>query len=228
MRNKTLEQNSAQSLAGLQVDLLQKLRDGNMSFKQLEWFKNLTFEEREELINKLAEAKYQKTKLITKGIEIPELTEEFSPKKYFAQRKNGKRCFGYDYYFEKLVLDLSHKVLSLPAMSFDMYGFNKAVYDEEEVIDHSYISLSNGFMIREEILRVIAYLTSKQPNGEEGILRTNGYSTIIGYMMESNHVVIPIHVIWEKDYSRWYCNTDGRTPFIDNPYILSRNKLCKQ
>ncbi len=50
MRNKNLEQYSAHKIAGLQIDLLQKLRTGNASIEQFEWFNNLTFEQREELI----------------------------------------------------------------------------------------------------------------------------------------------------------------------------------
>lgn len=52
MRTKTLEQNSAQDFAGLQVDQLQKLRNGNITFEQVKWFNNLSFEQREKLINK--------------------------------------------------------------------------------------------------------------------------------------------------------------------------------
>lgn len=52
MRTKTLEQYSAQKIAGLQTDQLQKLRNGNMTFDQIKWFTNLSFEEREELFGK--------------------------------------------------------------------------------------------------------------------------------------------------------------------------------
>lgn len=55
MRTKTLEQNSAQDFAGLQVDLLQKLRNGNMTWKQIDWFRSLSFEKREELLGKQPE-----------------------------------------------------------------------------------------------------------------------------------------------------------------------------
>jgi len=55
MRQKTLEQKSAQELAGLQVDLLQRLRNGNMSWEQIDWFRNLSFEEREASMDKQSE-----------------------------------------------------------------------------------------------------------------------------------------------------------------------------
>ena len=56
MRTKTLEQRTAQEFVGLQVDLLQKLRNGSMSFEQALWFINqLSFEQREELMGKQPE-----------------------------------------------------------------------------------------------------------------------------------------------------------------------------
>jgi hypothetical protein len=55
MRTKTLEQNTAQDFAGLQIDQLSKLRNGNITFEQVKWFNNLTFEQREALMGKLPE-----------------------------------------------------------------------------------------------------------------------------------------------------------------------------
>lgn len=56
MRKKTLEQKTAQDLAGLQIDLLSKLRNGNITFEQVEWFRNITFEQREALMGKQPES----------------------------------------------------------------------------------------------------------------------------------------------------------------------------
>ncbi len=52
MRIKTLEQKTAQDFAGLQIDLLSKLRNGNITFDQVKWFNNLTFDQREVLMGK--------------------------------------------------------------------------------------------------------------------------------------------------------------------------------
>lgn len=69
MRKKTLEQNTAQDFAGLQVDQLQKLRNGNMTFEQVKWFNNLSFEQREALMGKQPE-KEAILKLISEAHEI--------------------------------------------------------------------------------------------------------------------------------------------------------------
>lgn len=55
MRSRTLEQETAQDFAGLQIDLLQKLRNGGMSWEQVKWFKNLSFDQREALMGKQPE-----------------------------------------------------------------------------------------------------------------------------------------------------------------------------
>ncbi len=69
MRTKTLEQITAQDFAGLQVDQLQKLRNGNMTFEQVKWFNNLSFAEREALMGKQPE-KALILKLISEAHEI--------------------------------------------------------------------------------------------------------------------------------------------------------------
>ena len=55
MRTKTLVQNTADILAGLQIDQLSKLRNGNITVEQVKWFNNLTFEQREALMGKQPE-----------------------------------------------------------------------------------------------------------------------------------------------------------------------------
>lgn len=69
MRTKTLEQNTAQGFAGLQIDLLGKLRNGNMTFQQIKWFNNLSFEQREALMGRQPE-KALILKLISEAHEI--------------------------------------------------------------------------------------------------------------------------------------------------------------
>lgn len=69
MRTKTLEQNTAQDFAGLQIDQLSKLRNGNITFEQVKWFNNLTFEQREALMGKQPE-KVAILKLLSGAHEI--------------------------------------------------------------------------------------------------------------------------------------------------------------
>jgi hypothetical protein len=52
MRTKTLEQKTAHDFAGLQIDQLQKLRNGNMTYEQAYWWNNISYEQREQLMGK--------------------------------------------------------------------------------------------------------------------------------------------------------------------------------
>ncbi|MBP9802792.1 MAG: hypothetical protein KBD14_00585 [Candidatus Pacebacteria bacterium] len=54
MGKKVLAEDSAK-LAGLQIDLLQKMRNGNLSMDHLEYFLNLNFSQREELLGRKPE-----------------------------------------------------------------------------------------------------------------------------------------------------------------------------
>ncbi|MBX9837580.1 MAG: hypothetical protein K2X69_04600 [Silvanigrellaceae bacterium] len=78
MRLKTLEQITAQDFAVLQVDLLSKLRSGNLTFEQLRWFTNLQFEKREEMLGK---------KPVPKVLEILSILESIS--QFYVEALDG-------------------------------------------------------------------------------------------------------------------------------------------
>lgn len=54
MGKKVLAEDSAK-LAGLQIDLLQKMRNGNVSIDHLDYFLNLNFSQREEMLGRVPE-----------------------------------------------------------------------------------------------------------------------------------------------------------------------------
>ncbi len=164
--------------------------------------------------------KSNKLKLEAQGIEIPELTEEFDPKNYFTENQKVKYYFGDN--FQKHVLNPAQKVSNLTAMSFDKHKFTETIYGKE-IMEHFQISESVGLMTREEILRVIAYLTSLQPKGESGTLQTNGYSTIIGYMMCHDGVVRAVRVDWYSGTSMWRCYCNDLGDWNAGHELLSRN-----
>lgn len=60
---KILQQNSADNLAGLQIDYLNKLRSGSLSFNQAKWWNNLLYEQRELVMGKSP----GNLKLVTEG-----------------------------------------------------------------------------------------------------------------------------------------------------------------
>lgn len=195
MRTKTLEQKSAQELAGLQVDLLQKLRNGSMSFEQALWFINqLSFEQREKLMGKSVKPEHPKMKIVDSNVAVSGLIfGEFNPQMYFNENKTVKYWKSDN--FQKYVLNPAKTTNNLPEMSFSKYQFTETIYDKE-IMEHFQISESKGLMTREEILWIIASLASKQP----GQLQNNGYATIIGYMLCSDGVVRAVRVSWSSGF----------------------------
>jgi ABC-type antimicrobial peptide transport system ATPase subunit len=148
MGTKTLEQNSAQDLAGLQVDILQKLRTGNMSWEQIDWFKNLSFEKREKLIGKsISNIEHPKMKLQNSNIVVDALTEEINPLKYFTENKKVKYYLGDN--FKKYVLNGVKTINGLPQTNFSKHKFTETIYDKE-IMKHFHISESNGLMTPEK------------------------------------------------------------------------------
>lgn len=220
MRTKTLEQNSAQDFAGLQVDQLQKLRNGNMTFEQVKWFTNLSFEQREKLMGKLVKSEHPKMKLTNPYVVATGLAGEFNPQRYFTENKNVKYWKSDN--FNKHVLNPAKIISNLPRMNFSKHQFIKTIYDKE-IMEYFQISEITGLMSREEILWIISSLTNKQPKGEAGALLNDGYATIIGYMLCDDGVVRVFSVYWDSGDARWGCYCRDLDGWNAGSEILSRN-----
>ena len=203
MRIKTLEQKSADSLAGLQIDLLQRLRNGNMSFEQIEWFKNLRFEQREKLMGKIVITKNPKIEIADTDIVIPRLIGGFYPQEHFTENKDVE--YLKDGNFKKYVLGPVKTISSLPEINFSKYQFVETVTNEE-IREHLQISESTGLMEREEILWTIFNLTTGQLKDKPDFLFDNGHSTIIGYMLCGDGVVRSVVVRWSVMWLAWHCD----------------------
>lgn len=67
--SKTLGQYTADDLAGLQIDLMSKLRKGNLLYEEIKWFNNLSDTERSFLFKKHARSR-SVLKLITKAMDL--------------------------------------------------------------------------------------------------------------------------------------------------------------
>lgn len=204
MRTKTLEGSSAQDFAGFQVDLIQKLRSGNMSYDQILWFKGLTFEQREELMGKplVQQKEYSGMKLINSNVVVVGLKEELNFDQYFTKNNNVKYYMSDD--FEEYVLNGTKTVNSLPDKNFSKFKFLKTINDFEIIVNFK-ISNPKKLMTQEQILWTIAVLTSKQSKGEAGILLTNGRSTVIGYLYCIDCVVRVVKISYNFGGNEWWC-----------------------
>lgn len=208
------------SLAGFIMECLTNI----LSFKQVSYWLGHKSELKKRLqevfgIN-TAKQEHPKMKLVASGIEIPELVEETDFQKIFTENKKVRYWFGDN--FKKHVLIPAKKVSNLPAMSFDKHKFIETIYDSE-IMEHFQISKLAGLMTREEIIRVVEYLTSLQPKGEAGTLQTNGCSTVIGYMLCDDGVVRVVSVDWFSGGSGWSCVCVDLDDWDAGSEVLSRN-----
>jgi len=207
------------SLAGFIMECLSSI----LSFKQVSYWlghKSELKKKIQEVFGISVKTEHPKMKLELEGIQVPEIIEEIDFQKHFNENKEVKYYKGDD--FLKHVLNPAQKVSSLSAMSFDKHKFTETIYDKE-IMEHFQISKSAGLMTREEILRSIAFLTSKQPKGEVGILQNNGYATLIGYLLCDDGVVRAVYVYWNSVSGKWYCSCGDLDDWYGGRGLLSRN-----
>jgi len=151
---------------------------------------------------------------------IESLTGEYNPIEKLTNNK-VKYYFGND--FKIHILNPVKVVDGIPEMKFSKHKFTETTYDKE-IMENFGISEKSGLMTREEILRVIDDLTSKQPKGEDVILINDGNCTIIGYLMCDDGVVRVAYVRWDSDYARWYCYCKDLGRWDSGNEVLSSNK----
>ena len=143
--------------------------------------------------------------LIDDSVVIEEFAK-FNPRDYFIENKRKiKYCLGD--YFKEYILSKAEVISHLLEIKFFNYQFIKTIYDKEimEIFSISKSQEKNGLISREMALQTIAYLTSKQPNGEIGTLLNNGLVTIIGYTLCKDKIIRVVYVIWDKVKREWGC-----------------------
>lgn len=196
-KKRSLEQNSAKTLAEWLIYFLQKLNNGSLSLEQLDWFCNLSFNEREKLLGKVIK-KHLKIELVESGLIIPELNREIIPEFSFL-----KESYYLGDSFNKHIFSKVNSINNLPRMSLSRNKFIKLIYDTE-IMDYFKISKSSGLMKPEEILWIILNLTGLQLNGEEGVLLTNNFFNIIGYILCDDGIIRVVYVNYTKE-KKWAC-----------------------
>lgn len=161
----------AAKLAGLQIDLLQKIRKGHITPSHLEWFLGLTREQRDAFVSS------GRTNLKSVGvITIPATTGTFVAE-------------------EKFVHDTGHNVsvkISDISNDFETWFLNGDSKTEDSIGEQTlcYAKLRRASVVgpiitelggvakAEVTLFEIFFLMERQGSGEDGILLNNGYANI--------------------------------------------------
>jgi len=213
--SKKLDEITGYKIAGLTMDLMSKLRDEVIDIKEFEKFLTMSKEERRKTFGTVN----SKIRFLNSDVVINVITGKYNPKEKLTNNK-VKYYFGDS--FKTHILNPAKVVDGISEMKFSKHKFAETTYDKE-IMENFGISEKSGLMTREEIIKVIDDLTSKQPKGEEGILINDGNCTIIGYLMCDDGVVRVAFVSWSSDDAEWHCYCDDLDIWSAGYEALSRN-----
>lgn len=158
----------------------------------------------------------QGLRLVNNSVVIPALISTFNPEEYFTENKKVRYTLLDN--FREHVLDPVKPFSGLQDICVSKHVLEWTMYDNE-----IRKRLEVKLMSREEILWTITNLTSKQPNGEKGVLLTNGCATIIGYLRCDDGVVRVVFVHFFAIFNQWCCRCIELGQWGADDEVLSRN-----
>ena len=217
-----LDEITGHKLAGLNMDLLGKLREGIISIPEFEGFLSMPAEERRRIFG--IAPKIEKNLAFRQNITIPACTEHFVPDEKFNKNKKVKYWKGDN--FIKYLLDATSPFDSVAEATLAQSTLKKQTTDKD-IMSLIGVTQTEGLLTKEEILWRISYLTEQQPKGEEGALLVNGYATIIGYFRCSDGAVRVANVGWRSGDRVWRCFVSdlGGTWGAGDEVLSSNNPL---
>ena len=144
-------------------------------------------------------------------------TPSFSKDSFFG--KNGPVQFHFwDNFTNKVLKNIPNEIAGFEG-SLTQTQLTKGMYDREILSE-----LGNPKPFTpEEFGAVISHLLTKQPNGENGNLLTNGYANIFYVQLEDR--LVAVFVRWLSDYREWGFDAyavDG-TGWFDGRCVFSRS-----
>lgn len=176
--SKNIEVDAAK-LAGLQIDMLQKLRDGQMTIKQMEWFNNLSNDERDYLLEK----RFEKINL-------------FDPKKFFKTKSGLRVPDG----FKKNILSAAKPIEKTQIVSISSFDLKRLMNGTQIRTE---LSKNHVFEVSEFCL-YLANKVQKQSEEEEEEFLLNGEGNL-HFVYGKKHFMVCVHRnITEQ---RWCINT---------------------
>lgn len=193
------------SLIGLLIDLLVRIKSGNITMAQFTGFLKLSKKQRNQKFGILAVEETDHLSLKDDYVTVPALVSAFDPQEKFRHNKEVKYFLGGN--FEKYVLNPTQPFNDAPEMSFSQYIL-KGTTNDNDIMSELEIN-PDRLLTRKQILWTIYELTNRQPQGQDGVLLTKNYdATIIGYFMCDDGVVRVAYVFWAADDGEWGCSCD--------------------
>ncbi|MBU1046531.1 hypothetical protein KKH36_02000 [Patescibacteria group bacterium] len=183
MTNKDIEVDAAKKLAGLQIDQLSKLRSNQITFKHLEWFNNLSKDER----NYLLEKRFEK--------------DLFIPNKAFQNRKG----LWVSSDFKERILLVAEPIEKNKTISTSFIDLKKPMADTEVRANPP----KNHVFRADEFCLYLIDKIRQQPYREEGEFLINGKANI-HFVYGKNDRVFLVAVDWrvlDLCIPEWHVNT---------------------
>ncbi len=188
MAQKSSKEESAYTLAGLTIDLYQKLRNEKVSLSQLSGFNNLPENEREQL----SRGNYRVIKKEGRIITLPAVNGSILP--LFSEHKEGDDAqFHWDS-FKVLILQSSH--IYVDKMKIQECVFEESVSDVK-IMKHLGGEEKVAFKNMAIALRVLASsMTDEYRYGK----------AVFVYYYDSSDMLSCIYCNWDDSDSCWNCN----------------------
>ena len=213
MKTKNIGGDPVKRFAGLQIDFWTKYKKDQIINDQIEAFLKLSKKERDYLVecmqkgvNPFSGGKSKKRiasrralrYLISHAVaQIPEVTE-FETRAYYKQGKNGTtKIFMMDK-FEKTILNQAPGVITLAPMTLEKFKLSQSMNDSEMLAE---LGNPEPYSIS-QALGILKDLTSKQPEGDDGTLLTDGYANI--FYVNVGVRTVAVNARWNSWQSIWY------------------------
>ncbi|TSC83492.1 MAG: hypothetical protein G01um101417_543 [Parcubacteria group bacterium Gr01-1014_17] len=191
----TIDAESASKLAGLQIDLLQKIRQEHITLVHLEWFLNLSKVQRNTVSGVDFSSLTKETPLLefVTSVTVPGV-DKFIAADHFkhGETVDGVRCYLWEDFqkhflgkTEENVAGCDIRIHKLLKGSRDL-GIRSEIGEEKEEI-----KLANLWS-----------MLKLQSKGESGALLINGYANIF-YVRDTEGTLWAVSAYWRADYREW-------------------------
>ncbi|MEK7660400.1 MAG: hypothetical protein AAB343_04325 [Patescibacteria group bacterium] len=212
----------AAKLAGLQIDTLQKLRNGQLTVDQWERFNNLSLEDREIRFGGMKEQQSSVSILELVGTVVIRAasTPLVASERFVVNTKQNatvKISFLWNNFSEWFLTGNSKTEAPIMEQTLRYHTLRKAS------LDGSIITALGGAERAEMGLSHVFSLMEAQGKGEDGVLLTNGYANIF-YVKDRKGVLRTVYVYWHDD--GWNVNAysvEDPDRWGDGDRVFSRN-----
>ena len=158
-------------------------------------------ESRDELEKLLSDYDEKKLMKFLASVGIGPSTESFDPKVMFAAGEHDGTKFWHGYNFKKYLFNPATPVGNTPAQNFTSHENKRNAYDSQIRAE-----IGESIITPDQLWVAWKDLIFKQPKGQDGVLKNNGYANV-WYVKCYDGFVRAVFCGWNADFGEWslYC-----------------------